>query len=70
MNSLYLENMFMYMKEQAEQTGKEVKTIAVFADNSMIGQEAIRCARIYAPSVRNGDCKRDPVRPGAADPDG
>lgn len=40
MNSLYLENMFMYMKEQAEQTGKEVKTIAVFADNSMIGQGA------------------------------
>lgn len=49
MNSLYLENMFMYMREQAEQTGREVKTIAVFADNSMIGQEAIRCARIYAP---------------------
>ncbi len=49
MNSLYLENMFMYMQEQEEQTGKEVKTIAVFADNSMIGQEAIRCARIYAP---------------------
>lgn len=49
MNSLYLENMFMYMQEQAEQTGREVKTIAVFADNSMIGQEAIRCARIYAP---------------------
>lgn len=49
MNSLYLENMFMYMREQAEQTGREVRTIAVFADNSMIGQEAIRCARIYAP---------------------
>lgn len=49
MNSLYLENMFMYMRDQARKTGKEVKTIAVFADNSMIGQEAIRCARIYAP---------------------
>lgn len=49
MNSLYLENMFMYMKEQARKTGKEVRTVAVFADNSMIGQEAIRCARLYAP---------------------
>lgn len=49
MNSLYLENMFMYMRDQAEKTGHKVKTIAVFADNSMIGQEAIRCARIYAP---------------------
>ncbi|MFR5601741.1 MAG: ABC transporter substrate-binding protein [Lachnospiraceae bacterium] len=49
MNSLYLENMFMYLRDQAEKTGHEVKTIAVFADNSMIGQEAIRCARIYAP---------------------
>lgn len=49
MNSLYLENMFMYMRDQAEKTGREVKTIAVIADNSMIGQEAIRCARLYAP---------------------
>ena len=49
MNSLYLENMFMYLRDQEEKTGKKVKTIAVFADNSMIGQEAIRCAQIYAP---------------------
>ena len=49
MNSLYMENMFMYLKDQAEKTGKEVKTVALFADNSMIGQEAIRCAKIYAP---------------------
>ena len=56
MNSLYLENMFMYMREQAEQTGKEVKTIAVFADNSMIGQEAIRCARLYACLLYTSRC--------------
>lgn len=49
MNSLYVENMFMYLRDQAEQTGREVKTVALFADNSMIGQEAIRCAKIYAP---------------------
>lgn len=49
MNSLYLENMFMYLRDQEEQTGHHVKTISVFADNSMIGQEAIRCAEIYAP---------------------
>lgn len=49
MNSLYMENMFMYLKDQAEKKGKEVKTVALFADNSMIGQEAIRCAKIYAP---------------------
>lgn len=49
MNSLYMENMFMYLRDQAEKTGNEVKTIAVFADDSMIGQEAIRCAEFYAP---------------------
>ncbi|WP_409969231.1 ABC transporter substrate-binding protein [Bengtsoniella intestinalis] len=48
MNSLYLENMFMYMEAQQAQTGKEIQTIAIFVDDSMIGQEAIRCARIYA----------------------
>lgn len=49
MNSLYLENMFMYLRDQTEQTGHHVKTISLFADNGMIGQEAIRCAEIYAP---------------------
>lgn len=48
MNSLYLENMFMYMREQEEQTGQSAQTVALFVDDSMIGQEAIRCARIYA----------------------
>lgn len=67
MNSLYLENMFMYMQEQAQQTGKEVKTIAVFADNSMIGQEAIRCARIYAPQYGMEIVKEIQYGQGAAD---
>lgn len=67
MNSLYLENMFMYMREQMEQTGKEVKTIAVFADNSMIGQEAIRCARIYAPRYGMEIIKEIQYRQGVAD---
>ena len=49
MNSLYVENMFMYLRDQAQQTGKEVKTISIFADNSNIGQEIIRCSKIYAP---------------------
>lgn len=48
MNSLYVEDMFLYMKEQEAQTGIQAKTIAVFADNSMVGLETIRYARIYA----------------------
>lgn len=49
MNSLYLENIFMYMRDQAEQTGRTVKTVAIVAENGMIGQETIRCAKICAP---------------------
>lgn len=67
MNSLYLENMFMYLQDQAEQTGKTVETIAVFADNSMIGQEAIRCAHIYAPRYGMEIVKEIQYGQGAAD---
>ena len=67
MNSLYLENMFMYMRDQEEKTGHHVKTIAVFADNSMIGQEAIRCARIYAPQYGMEIVKEIQYGQGAAD---
>ena len=49
MNSVYVEDMFKYLKEQSAQTGKEVKTVALFCDNSAIGQELERCAAIYAP---------------------
>lgn len=67
MNSLYLENMFMYMRDQEEKTGHRVKTIAVFADDSMIGQEAIRCARIYAPQYGMEIVKEICYSQGAAD---
>ena len=67
MNSLYLENMFMYLRDQAKKTGSQVKTIAVFADNSMIGQEAIRCARIYAPQYGMEIVEEIQYRQGAAD---
>jgi len=49
MNSVYVRGMFDYLKDQAKVTGKEVKTIAIFADNSNIGQEIIRCSEIFAP---------------------
>ena len=49
MNSVYVRGMFDYLRDQAKVTGKEVKTIAIFADNSNIGQEIIRCAGIFAP---------------------
>ncbi len=67
MNSLYLENMFLYLRDQAEKTGNQVKTIAVFADNSMIGQEAIRCARIYGPRYGMEIVEEIQYRQGAAD---
>ncbi len=49
MNSLYVRGMFDYLKDISKVTGKEVKTIAIFADNSNIGQEIIRCSEIFAP---------------------
>ena len=49
MNSVYVRGMFDYLRDQAKVTGKEVKTIAIFADNSNIGQEIIRCSEIFAP---------------------
>lgn len=67
MNSLYLEKMFMYMRDQEEKTGKRVRTIAVFADNSMIGQEAIRCARLYAPEYGMEIVEEIQYSQGAAD---
>jgi branched-chain amino acid transport system substrate-binding protein len=67
MNSLYLEDMFKYLRDQEEETGDHVKTIAVFADDSMIGQEAIRCARIYAPQYDMEIVKEVSYRQGAAD---
>lgn len=67
MNSLYLESMFMYLRDQEEKTGRKVGTIAVFADDSMIGQEAIRCADIYAPQYGMEIVEKIQYRQGAAD---
>ena len=49
MNSIYVRGMFDYLKDTEKVTGKKVKTIAIFADNSNIGQEIIRCSEIFAP---------------------
>lgn len=49
-NSQYFEKMFEYLSAQQEQTGQAVHTIAVFADNSLIGQEAIRDIDACAPA--------------------
>lgn len=49
MNSIYVENQFMYLEDLAAERGVPIKKIAIFADNSNIGQELIRCARIFAP---------------------
>ena len=49
MNSIYVENQFMYLQDLGEQRGTPITKIAIFADNSNIGQELIRCSRIFAP---------------------
>lgn len=67
MSSLYIENMFMYLKEQEEKTGVAVKTVAVFADNSLIGQEAIRCINLYAPQYGVEIVEEVQYNQGAAD---
>ena len=66
-SSVYLKDMFLYLQAQKEQTGKEVKTIAVFADNSLIGQESIRCARLYAPQFGMEIIEEVQYEQGAAD---
>lgn len=66
-SSLYLEKMFQYMKDQQEKTGREIRTVAVFADDSLIGQEAIRCARLYAPQYGMEIVEEIQYRQGAAD---
>ena len=49
MNSIYVENQFMYLEDLGNERGTPIKRIAIFADNSNIGQELIRCAHIFAP---------------------
>ena len=47
LNSVYVENMLMYLKDSAEQTGEEIKTVAIFTDRAAIGQELIRCVELF-----------------------
>lgn len=47
LNSVYVEDMLMYLKDSAEQTGEEVKTVAIFTDKAAIGQELIRCVDLF-----------------------
>lgn len=48
-NTDYVEDQYMYLKDLEDKKGVPMKNIAIFADNSNIGQELIRCSRILAP---------------------
>lgn len=48
LNSVYVEDMLKYLKDSAEQTGEEIKKIAIFTDRAAIGQELIRCVDLFA----------------------
>ena len=47
LNSVYVEDMLKYLKDSAEQTGEEIKTVAIFTDRAAIGQELIRCVDLF-----------------------
>ena len=47
LNSVYVEDMLKYLKDAGEQTGEEIKTIAIFTDRAAIGQELLRCVDLY-----------------------
>ncbi len=47
LNSVYVEDMLKYLKDSTEQTGEEIKTIAIFTDRAAIGQELIRCVNLF-----------------------
>lgn len=48
LNSVYVEDMLKYLQDSSEQTGEEVKTVAIFTDRAAIGQELIRCVELFA----------------------
>ena len=48
LNSVYVEDMLKYLKDSEEQTGQEIKKIAIFTDRAAIGQELIRCVELFA----------------------
>lgn len=47
LNSVYVEDMLMYLRDSAEQTGEQIKTVAIFTDRAAIGQELIRCVELF-----------------------
>ena len=47
LNSVYVEDMLMYLRDSAEQTGEEIKTVTIFTDRAAIGQELIRCVELF-----------------------
>ncbi len=47
LNSVYVEDMLKYMIDSKEQTGEDIKTIAIFTDKAAIGQELIRCVNLF-----------------------
>ena len=47
LNSVYVEDLLMYLKDSAPQTGEEIKTVAIFTDRAAIGQELIRCVELF-----------------------
>lgn len=47
LNSVYVEDMLMYLKDSEQQTGEPVKTVAIFTDRAAIGQELIRCVELF-----------------------
>ena len=48
LNSVYVEDMLKYLVDSKEQTGEEIKTVAIFTDRAAIGQELIRCVELFA----------------------
>lgn len=67
LNSVYVEDMLKYLVDSKEQTGQEVKTVSIFADNSNIGQEIIRCVNMYADTYGIEVVKEIQYSSGAAD---
>ena len=37
----------MYLRDSKDQTGEEIKTVAIFTDRAAIGQELIRCVELF-----------------------
>ncbi|WP_149554835.1 ABC transporter substrate-binding protein [Treponema pectinovorum] len=48
-NTDYVEDQYKYLQDLQKTKNVPMKKIAIFADNSNIGQELIRCSRILAP---------------------